>query len=75
MWFMSRFYAADEADKMGLVHTVEPASVEERRLSLTAETHCFDRVATKKKHCFEPAGELTSIRFCRATLSNGTDRS
>ena len=26
MWFLSRFYTADEADKMGLVNTVVPVS-------------------------------------------------
>jgi 1,4-dihydroxy-2-naphthoyl-CoA synthase len=28
MWFLSRFYTADEADKMGLVNTVVPVSAE-----------------------------------------------
>jgi naphthoate synthase len=27
MWFLSRFYTADEADKMGLVNTVVPVSI------------------------------------------------
>jgi 1,4-dihydroxy-2-naphthoyl-CoA synthase len=26
MWFLSRFYTADEADRMGLVNTVVPVS-------------------------------------------------
>jgi naphthoate synthase len=30
MWFLSRFYTADEADKMGLVNTVVPVSAESR---------------------------------------------
>jgi naphthoate synthase len=34
MWFLSRFYTADEADKMGLVNTVVPVSA----ANLTAET-------------------------------------
>jgi 1,4-dihydroxy-2-naphthoyl-CoA synthase len=28
MWFLSRFYTADEADKMGLVNIVVPVSAE-----------------------------------------------
>ena len=34
MWFLSRFYTAAEADKMGLVNTVVPV----RAANLTTET-------------------------------------
>jgi len=31
MWFLSRFYTADEADKMGLVNIMVPVSAENYR--------------------------------------------